>query len=153
MLYIPENPTGYPLSALYTVLVEGKNVPVRRCRVSAVPLNQVWPGYQRPLDQTEEAAFANFDFDGEVTLHITPTRSFRSVVVKPASRGVVPTVSSGVITLTLRQPGQYTVELDGYHNVLHLFTAVPKTYDTESANTICYGPINKLRFIFLKNII
>jgi len=140
MLYIPENPTGYPLSALYTVFVEGKNIPVRRCRVSAVPLNQVWPGYQRPLDQTEEAAFANFDFDGEVTLHITPTRSFHSVVVKPASRGVVPTVSDGVITLTLRQPGQYTVELDGFHNALHLFTAAPKTYDTESANTICYGP-------------
>ena len=139
MLYIPENPAGYPLSALYTVIADGQNVPVRRCRVSAVPLNQVWPGYQRPIDQTEEAAFANFDFDGEMTLRIVPARPFSSVTVKPASRGVIPTVEDGVITFTLPKTGMYTVELDGFHHALHLFTAAPKTFDTDT-NTLYYGP-------------
>ena len=112
MLQIPQNPTGYPLSALYTVLADGQDVPVRRCRVSAYPLNQVWPGYQRPEYQTEEAAFASFDFDGEVTLHIVPTCSFTSVAVRPASKGVVPTVANGVITFTLQEAGPYTVDWD-----------------------------------------
>ena len=140
MLHIPQNPAGYPLSALYTVFADGQNVPVRRCRVSAYPLNLVWPGYQRPLYQTEEAAFAFFDFDGEVILRVVPARPFSSVVIKPLSRGVVPTVQDGVITFTLRQAGPYTVELDGIHHTLHLFTAAPKTYDLDCANTICYGP-------------
>jgi len=140
MLHIPQNPTSYPLSALYTVIADGQNVPVRRCRVSAFPINRLWPGHQRTLDQTEEAAFANFDFDGEITLHITPTRSFTSVVIKPASRGVTPTVANGVITFTLRQPGQYTVELDGQHNALHLFTAAPSTYDLTGDNVLYFGP-------------
>ena len=139
MLYIPENPAGYPLSALYTVIANGKNVPVRWCRVSAVPLNQVWPGYQRPIDQTEEAAFAAFDFDGEVTLRIIPARPFSGVCVKPASRGVVPAVQDGVITITLPKPGQYTVELDGFHHTLHLFTAIPKAFDAASAE-LHFGP-------------
>ena len=139
MLQIPKNPTGYPLSALYTVLADGQDVPVRRCRVSAYPLNQVWPGYQRPTYQTEEAAFAFFDFDGEVTLHIIPTRSFTSVAVRPASKGVVPTVANGVITFTLREAGPYTVELDGFHHALHLFTTAPKTYELDDT-AICYGP-------------
>ena len=139
MLHIPQTPTGYPLSALYTVFADGQNVPVRRCRVSAYPLNQVWPGYQRPLYQTEEAAFASFDFNGEVTLRVVPARPFSCVVIKPLSRGVVPTVQDGVITFTLRQAGPYTVELDGFHHALHLFAAAPKSYDLGD-NTLYFGP-------------
>ena len=140
MLHIPQNPAGYPLSALYTVFVGGQNVPVRRCRVSAFPINRLWPGHQRTLDQTEEAAFASFDFDGEVTLRIISARPFSSVAVKPLSRGVVPTVQDGVISFTLRQPGQYTVELDGQHHALHLFTAAPREYDLSGDNVLYFGP-------------
>ena len=51
-------PAGEQLSDDFEVNVDDQAVPVYRCRVSAVPLNQVWPGYQRPLDQTELASFA-----------------------------------------------------------------------------------------------
>ena len=30
---------------------------VLSCTVSAHPLNQVWPGYQRPREQTEQSAY------------------------------------------------------------------------------------------------
>ena len=36
-------PAGESLSDEFEVNVEGQAVPVYRCRVSAVPLNQVWP--------------------------------------------------------------------------------------------------------------
>ncbi len=45
----------------YTVSVNGKPIFVYRARVSAVPFNQVWPGYQRPINQTEMASFAYWD--------------------------------------------------------------------------------------------
>ena len=50
----------------YTLRVNGQAVPVYVCRVSAMPFNQVWPGYQRPLDQTELAGFAYWGMSGPV---------------------------------------------------------------------------------------
>ena len=58
MLKIYDVPDGEELSGLYTVRAGADVVPVRFCRVSAMPYNTVWPGHQRPLDQTEEAAEA-----------------------------------------------------------------------------------------------
>ena len=59
-------PPGEALSEHYELTVNGQAVPVHACRVSAVPFNQVWPGYQRPLDQTELAGFAFWDMAGPV---------------------------------------------------------------------------------------
>ena len=41
-------PAGEQLFENYTLRVYGQAVPVYFCRVSAVPFDQVWPGYQRP---------------------------------------------------------------------------------------------------------
>jgi hypothetical protein len=46
-------PAGEAVCPDYQLVVDGQDVPVYACRVSAVPFNQIWPGYQRPLDQTE----------------------------------------------------------------------------------------------------
>ena len=48
-------PDGEALCEDYELRVNGQLVPVYSCRVSAMPFNQVWPGYQRPVDQTELA--------------------------------------------------------------------------------------------------
>ena len=63
-------PAGEALSEDYQVAVAGRKVPAYACRVSAVPFNQVWPGYQRPLDQTELAAFACWDMSGPVVVEV-----------------------------------------------------------------------------------
>ena len=110
----------------YALRVNGRNVPVYSCRVSAVPLNQVWPGYQRPIDQSELAAFASWGMSGPVTVEITAKRTFRSVVVRPLGRGIRPSVRDGRIAFTLAKPGQMTVELDGPHHALHLFADPPE---------------------------
>ena len=82
-------PAGEKLFEDYTLRVNGVAVPVYSCRVSAVPFNQVWPGYQRPLDQTELAGFAYWGMSGPVTVEVTVAagRSGRSPSGR-VSRGI-----------------------------------------------------------------
>lgn len=121
----PAPPTE-TLYADYTLKVNGKSVPVYSCRVSAAPLNQVWPGYQRPIDQTELAGFAHWGMSGPVIVEVTSKRPFKNVVVRPLSRGVRPIVRNRKITFRLAKPGQMTVEFDGFHHALHLFADPPE---------------------------
>ena len=83
-------PAGEKLSADYAVTVRGKAVAVYRCRVSAMPFNQVWPGYQRPLDQTELASFACWDMSGAAAVEVASKRPVRTVGVRPGSLGIKP---------------------------------------------------------------
>lgn len=65
------------VSDAFSVVTEsGEKIGVYGCDVSAFPLNQVWPGYQRPFEQTEPTSFAMFGSDGEATLVITPKEPF-----------------------------------------------------------------------------
>jgi len=59
------HPGGEEPSDPYQVRVDGHPAFVHSCRASAVPFNQEWPGYQRPMDQTERAAFACWGMAGE----------------------------------------------------------------------------------------
>jgi hypothetical protein len=120
-------PAGQRLFKDYTVRVNGRAVPVYACRVSAMPFNQGWPGYQRPLNQTELAGFAYWDMSRPVSVEIVSKRPFRSVAVRPSSRGIRPAVNGRRITFHISQPGQFTVELDGTHHALHLFADPPET--------------------------
>ncbi len=106
--------------------VAGRKVPVYACRVSAVPFNQVWPGYQRPLDQTELAAFACWDMSGPVAVEVRCRRAPKSVVVRPASFGIVPKLDGDRIAFTLDRPRPVVVEVDGAHHALHLFASPPE---------------------------
>ncbi len=127
----PESPGTSPAPAtveetpsdLYQVWVEGKPVPVYRCRVSAVPLNWVWPGYQRPQDQTEEAAFAGWDMAEAVRVEVVASRPVHRVCVRPLAAGIQPEldVDSRRFSFRIERPGQLVVEVDGPHQALHLF--------------------------------
>jgi hypothetical protein len=118
-------PDGEPLSADYALAVSGQPVPVLACRVSAMPFNQVWPGYQRPLDQTEEAGFASWDMSGPVDVDIRALHPIQSAIVRPASLGIRPVVENGHIRFSLARPGPVVVEVDGRHHALHLFANPP----------------------------
>jgi hypothetical protein len=126
----------------YTVRVNGRSVPVYSCRVSAMPFNQVWPGYQRPIDQTELAGFAYWGMSNPVDVEVVSKRPFKSVEIRPTSRGIRPSIKGRRILFRLPRPGQFTVELDGPRQALHLFadppeTAVPKAGDP---NVLFFGP-------------
>ncbi len=119
-------PSGEALSEDYELTVNTRPVPVYACRVSAVPLNQVWPGYQRPRDQTELAGFACWDMVNPVTVQIQVQRSVKTVVVRPLSLGIRPRRDGNTISFTLDRPTPLVVEVNGSHHALHLFAGTPE---------------------------
>ncbi len=114
------------LSEHYELTVNGRPIPVYTCRVSAMPFNQVWPGYQRPLDQTEVAGFACWDMSGPVKIVVQSQRAVQSALVRPASRGIRPLVEGNRISFSVERPGPLVVEVNGTQHTLHLFANPPE---------------------------
>ena len=139
----------------FTVKVDGKEVFVYRSRVSAYPENQVWPGYQRPLEQTELASFCYFDADKSVNVEIeSKKKKIDQLVIRPLSKNIRPAISGNKITFTLTEPGQLAIEVNDRHHALHLFAnAVEKNPAKETdENVIYFGPgIHRPGIIELKD--
>lgn len=114
-------PSKEVASELFEISVEQTPVKSYLSSVSAVPFNQVWPGYQRPTDQTEPCSFFSFGLDGSTELSVKPLFAFKTALVRPLSKGITPKIENGVISFTLTQCGQYTLEVDGHHNTLCIF--------------------------------
>ncbi len=129
-------------SECWSAEADGRTLPVHFARVSAVPFNRRWPGHQRTLDQTEEAAFIRFAADGPVELRLTPHRRFREIVVRPLSRTVVPVVAGDSARVVLPAPGGYTVETDDGHQALHVFFDPLPDYHVkpDDPDTLYFGP-------------
>ncbi len=119
-------PAGEGLFERYQLRVNDAPVPVLLCRVSAVPLNQVWPGYQRPLEQTELAGFAMWDMVGPVRVEVDVQQPVQSVVIRPLALGIQPVVEGNRLTFFLPQPGPVVVEVNGPRQALHLFVSPPE---------------------------
>lgn len=134
-------PAGENLSEDFTVTVAGQAVPVYVCRVSAMPFNQVWPGYQRPIDQTELASFVYWDMTAPVDVEVVSRRTIASVAIRPTARGIQPQVEGDRIRFRLDTPQQLTVEVNGWHKALHVFANPPAPECDQSAPGVRYfGP-------------
>lgn len=136
-------PEGEPRFTGITVTLNGIPVDTPLCRVSAFPYNTPWPGRQRPLDQTEEAAFLGFEADEPVTLHIRWAHPVRELTVRPLARGVQAVPDGNTATVTLPAPGAYTVEADGYHQALHVFFDPIRDFPAVAqgkAHILSFGP-------------
>lgn len=147
-------PAGEALSEHYEVTADGRNVPVYACRVSAVPFNQVWPGYQRPLDQTELAGFSYWDMAEPVKVVVQSRRAVQSVVVRPACLGIRPVIEGDRISFSLKRPGPVVVEVNGPHQALHLVPSAPEedTPAPDAPGVGYFGPgIHRVGKIELKS--
>ena len=111
-------PVEEDTAADYVLTIGGQPVFTYPARVSAVPLNQVWPSYQGPKFQTEMASFASWDMTGPVEVLVISARSVQSVRVRPSATGIAPRVEGDAIRFTIFKPGQYTVEVNGMHLAL-----------------------------------
>ena len=134
-------PPEEPLSEDFTMTVAGQAVPVYVCRVSAMPFNQGWPGYQRPIEQTELASFAYWDMSAPVEVEVVSTRPIESVAIRPTARGIQPRVEGNRIRFHLEAPQQLTVEVNGWHKALHVFANSPAVeIDPNAAGVRYFSP-------------
>ena len=128
----------------YRLEVNGRSVKIYDCRVSGVPINQVWPGYQRPLEQTDTAYFAIWEMpqQGPAQVEIVADHEIRQARVVPESAGIEPLVSGRRIRFTMETPRNVVVEVDGVRRALHLFAnqALKNTPDPEEPGVHYYGP-------------
>ena len=138
------NGTEEPPSDLYRVWVQERPVHVYRCRVSAMPFNQVWPGYQRPKDQTEQAAFAGWDMAGPIQVKVVSSRPVKRVTVRPLASGIKPRLEDDGRTFSFRleRPTQLVVEVNDAHHALHLFADPVETNPCREGDpgVLYFGP-------------
>ncbi len=131
----------FPADSIYKVRVDGKPVPVRPIRISAMPFNQWGADYQRPMDQTEIAGMINLEADGEIQLHVDVSKEFKEAVIRPLKSAVEPVVNGSSVDFSLPGPGYYVLELDGYHNPLEIFVEPVRDFAKEIAEAnIIFGP-------------
>ena len=138
--YVYPVPAGEPEFDLYTVTVDGMRAPLSTARVSAIPFNRPWPGYQRPLDQTELAAFLSLDMTEPVRIEIHWPELVTEAIVRPVSRGVAAQIEGNTVRFTICQPGQYSAEVNGRHHNLHIFANAPEEAVDPAAFTYYFAP-------------
>lgn len=113
---------------------------VRECRVSAMPYNRPWPGKQRQYNQSESAGFIFFSADESVTVRVKSKKAFASAQIRPKSKNIVTEIKNGEVSFKLEKPGNYVLELDDEHNVLHIFFNPIKEYKEAEKSTYYFGP-------------
>lgn len=142
MLYIPdlsfiEDDTL--INQNYTVSVNGKDCTVRACRVSAMPFNRAWPGYQRNKNQTEIAGFINIFGDEEIELTIRYNGETTEPIVRPVSKNITVENTDNAFKMTLKENGYYVFEPNGEQCALHIFYNEYKEYEGKENATYYFG--------------
>ncbi len=99
---------------------------------------------QVDMRNVRTVAMATFDFSGAVEVSVTNHRGrIESARIRPISSGLIPTVKDNVLTFTLTQPRNLSVEVNGdlYHN-LQIFANAPEADapDPHDPNIIYFGP-------------
>jgi len=96
---------GIPASPDYAVAANGRPVfayTATVCRVAD----------EGAVEETT-ASFAPFDFSGEVTVTIHAQADVRSVVIRPLSARIVPTIKGRDVTFSLTKPRNLMIEFNG----------------------------------------
>jgi hypothetical protein len=126
----------------FEMFVNDKPVFVYEARVSKYPINQIWPGYQRPKSQTELASFAYFDIKEKVAIKIIAKREIKTLDIRPREYGIKPTIKGNTIEFTISKPSQFIVEVNGYHQALHIFANPVEIYniDKHDPKVHYFGP-------------
>ena len=124
----------------FEVTINGSPCEVRSCRVSAVPFNRPWQGFQRSMDQSEEAGFIAFSADETVELRVKRRQPFDSALIRPLSKNVKAELRGGEVVFTLTEHGSYVLELGDTHHALHIFFDPIKEYPEAKDATVYFGP-------------
>ncbi len=139
-LVIPPQIEGLAQSTDFTVKVRSQGQEWQDLTVYVAKVAHVVDTHNSP----QNSSFASFDFSGTAEVSITANKgAIDTTRIRPLSYGVKPTIKGNVISFSLVQPHNLSIEINGdiYHN-LQLFadsveTAAPARDDP---NVIYYGP-------------
>ena len=138
MIRYVKHPVEEEISKDYIIKCNGIAMDAYFARVSAMPYNTVWPGKQRPLEQTELASVLNFETDEEIEFEVEVAWDFKEAVVRPLSKNVKVEVRGRVCKFTIKSCGQYTLEIDGYNKPLNIFIDPVMDFVAKTENVIRY---------------
>ena len=145
-------PVFAPVSKDYYVEIEGKKIDVHPVTVSSKATNELFRGTQRDKEETEQASYINFDFEGSVKLRVVCAWEIFYARVLPLSKGIVPIRGEknkgDEVSFEISEPGQYVLEINGLHKPLHIFANPMETEkpDPSAQNVLAYMPDEKLDF-------
>ena len=129
----------------FVVCADGRQLRVQPARTSAFPLNQLWPGYQRPLGQTKMGYFVTVDLDRAAELSVDfGGRDVPAVArIRPLSH-VQPRREGNSWRVSLEHPEQFVLEFPGKGGDaaapdLHVFVNEPFRY-RHVPGEIYFGP-------------
>ncbi len=131
--YIPSFNDDWGEKVDYRVTVDGREIKCHKCRVSKMPFNTVWPGHQRPIEQTEVDSFISFDMDSPADICVKLPRRPSDIAIRPLSKNIEYEVFAETVYFTIKECGQYTFEVDGRHNILHIFANKKENFDIKNA--------------------
>ncbi len=121
----------------YKVFIDENEIEVRNIRVSAYPINQIYKGYQRPIEQTEIAGLASFDFDKKVYVTVKSSKKIEIVRIRPEKYGIKPEIiDQNTVGFYVDKSILCSVEINDYHSCLHLFANEKREIPTDC---IYYG--------------
>lgn len=124
----------------YRVFVNGEEVPVYTCRISKMPFNRPWPGYQRAIDQTEVASFVNIISDEAIDVKVEVKLPYERMLFKPYSKEIAYTDEGGLVSFRLEQEGQFVLCPQDMHGLLYIFNSKPIICDDPDSVTYYFGP-------------
>lgn len=128
-----------PISTAFNVKLCGEEIPVYTCRISKYPLNRVWPGFQRPFNQTRAASFVNIVSDENIVIEVTPTSPCEKAVLKPLSKKITLSREENTFRFTLENEGSYVFETDDRSEILYIFNSKPITCPNPQSVTRYFG--------------
>ena len=120
---------------------DGRELHVNAARLSAFPMNQEWPGYQRPIDQTKIGYFASFPVDGKsVTFALDiPGGVPQDLRIRPLGVTHPTRVEGDRLYVTVTKPEQFVIECGAKGPQFHVFADPPFRYE-HVRDEIYFGP-------------
>lgn len=134
-------PKGIDVTSVYTVVVEGQNVPVYKTKVATeTPI----PRLNHSRSKFGYASLASFDMGTKaVELSVTYSEAIEDVKFLPSSLGITSRVEGNKVFFKVNEPSKLTIEFNGdWHESLHVFANPMETNipDVKDPNVLYFGP-------------
>lgn len=97
----------------FRVKINGKETDICKTRISAYPLNRVWPGHQRPIEQSKEAYYVNFRIDEEAEIEIYTDEKITDFDLKPTYMNIPYSITENSVKIYIDKPCNFSAELNG----------------------------------------